>query len=168
MESNAIVRLNIMSWVDSCAIGASHYYAKLLYNPFDWERKQVMTHIDKAYEEFELEYVLDEEGAKRLTFSEPDDAPPYKAGDTTHRFLCPGKLREEALKQWRKVVPHGKVLVVSDWASCGPCEILAGPKKLVRLGNQVWKKWDVSEANDKLCIQLERQWEALFKKAGFR
>jgi len=157
MYTDEVVRLNIMSWVGSSSIGASYYYAKLQWRDADRQ----------PWYEHELEYTLDNIGAQRLTDSEPDDAPLYKASDITSRFLCPDRLRQEALGQWRKVVPHGKVLLECDIYDCGPVEILAGPRKLVRLGNQVWKKWAVSEANDKLCVQLESQWEALFKKAGF-
>ncbi len=164
MYTSEVVRLNIMSWVGTSVLGASHYYAKVSF---------YMPDNTASWEEHELEEVLDEDGAQRLNdneFPTPaylDDVPRYSAGDTSHRFLSYEKLIQEALEQWRTIVPHGKVLIACGIPSCGPAEILAGPKKLKRLGNQVWKKWEISEHNDALCIQLDGQWDALFKKAGF-
>ena len=158
MYTHDVVKLHIITWVNSCAIGAQHYYATLL---FYREGRE-------SWCEHELEYVLDEEGAKRLTDAKANDAPPYKAGETTQQFLCPEKMRREALKQWRIVVPHGKVLIVCGRSECGPVEVLAGPRKLVRLGNQLWERWERSEHNDALCVQLENQWDRLFDNAGFR
>ena len=157
-----VVRLNITTWVGTCALG-EHWYGKFHWHMPKYEKGK---YGQRKQHDEELEYVLSARDAERLDADNPY-TPCYRAGDSSARFLSYEKLIERAQETWQQVVPHGKVLIMCDMCSCGPVEILVGPKKLVRLGNQVWKKWEESEANDKLCIQLERQWDALFKKAGF-
>jgi hypothetical protein len=157
MYTHEVVRLDITTWVGTCAIGAQHWYGKLKWhdegNLDDWH-------------EHELQYVMNAKQARDM--NRGDEWATYKAGEESGRFWSREDVVKKALEQWQKLVPHGKVLLECDTASCGPCEILAGPPKLVRLGNQLWRADDKAgwDWNKKREI-VDKQWQKLFNKHGF-
>ena len=159
--THEVVFLDITSWVGTIACG-EHWYGRLKWQDKDDEDER---------HDHELEWKLDTECARRLT--EDDKVRmgslgyTYRKGQWSNRFFSREKLVERAIEEWKKQVPDGKVLLIGSPSNLSPMEIIAGPRKLMRLGNQVWQKWERSEFNDKLCIKLEDQWEKLFKKAGF-
>lgn len=158
MYTKEVIRLHINTWVGTCAIGAEHWYGKLL-----WHTDQ---DDGNDWKEHELEYVLNQQQADRM--NRKDEYCTYKAGEESSRFFLRDEVVRVALAQWQTIVPTGRVLIVCDRCSCGVCEILAGPPKLVRLGNQLWKA-DEEEGYDwtKKRGIIDKQWEKLFNRFGF-
>jgi len=162
MYTHEVVCLSITTFVGTCVMGAVHWYGRL-----HW---RVPEDAEHRYCQRDVNYVLGTESAARL--SEWDaDGPPYKVGDTSIRFFSEEHLRLTAQRTWKTVVPRGRVLIVCQSGELGPVEVLAGPSKLIRLGNQLWQSWEKIDfntaVNDPRYLSLEKQWNALWQRAGF-
>jgi len=168
--THEVVKLNITTWAGTIAMG-EHWYGRLHYHMPEYVEDKCGLR-EKC--EYDVDYVIDKASAIRLNGTDENNEPGqffgvnrYKIGETCHRFFGRDYLVKRAKLAFNEITPHGRVLLECDWSSCGPVEIIVGPRKLMRLGNQLWRKWEDSEDNDALCCLLERQWKALFKKAGF-
>jgi len=160
MYKSQVAMLDITSWVGTAACG-QHYYGKLLWHAKDG---------DDDWEEHCLEYPVNRSEARRLNEGELESYGfgRYTVGDLCSRFFSREALVEQARKQLKDIVPHAEVLLACDQCDCGVCEVLVGPPKLVRLGNQLWQAdekegYDWTDKRDR----IGKQWQKLFHNLGF-
>jgi hypothetical protein len=134
-----------------------------------YEEDEVIKGMRKWYSH-SLTHHVNRSEARRLNKGELESCGfgRYSIGDECSRFFSREALIEQARKQLKDIVPHAEVLLACDQCDCGVCEVLVGPPKLVRLGNQLWKA-DEKEGYDWTDKResIDKQWQRLFRNLGF-
>jgi hypothetical protein len=151
--------LRINTWVGSSVCCAEHWYGKLICGPRGDSK------------EIEVEYVLNKEEAKRLEDDDPCPTHPYKAGETSHRFLSKAALLKAAAACWKTHFPSARFLIEGDPSASEPQWIISGPEDVKERVNALFAEcerlnwWDGdSKQVARLCNDWMRIWKREIEK----
>jgi hypothetical protein len=146
-----ITYLEISSW-GPYSFGASHFYGNLVFSDGDTINK------------IEVEHALTKLEAESLNQKDTSEGCYYKEGDLTQRWDFKVDLRKAAIKLWKKL-GIGGVLVEGLHTYCDPQLILAGPSKIVRDGNKLYREYKTLEYEDhkERVKELWDEWDKLFE-----
>ena len=150
------VFLDISTWVNTCVIGAQHYYA----------------HLECGEERKELIYVLDEKTAMRINECDgivANTTAAYCAGDTSGRFFSWEELVQHAREHWQdeEYFPDASILIKGRAGVCDPQEVFeCNDEEFKRKANKLYCRmkriggWNHSE-NEAEMKRIEKNWERL-------
>lgn len=145
----------ITTWKDA-GIFATHYYGNL-------------ASLNETCHSVDVTFKLSKEDAKYLNeIADMKGTIGYKAGESSERFNRREDLIKSAKKQFRKIFPGAKVLVLGNTGYVEPQIILVGPKqfkdKINKLANEYEElDWDRKEDRARISL-LEKKWQKLWPK----
>lgn len=155
-----IAYLRITTWVDSAIVFGQHYYGKLIIgkNEIDVETDPLTENEVKQ---------LNKANSFKIIPNLPEFR--HKVGDIVTLFLNKERLKEQAIKLFKKEGIGYDILMEGDSCYIGPNEIFAGPENIMKEGNKLYKEWkeieDIKE-NDIEIRKVTDKWQEIVYGPG--
>jgi len=152
-KRNKIAMLDVRTWIGTSAIGAKHYYGRIIFN--DGTNK----------DDHSIERTIDSD-KEATELNRDDSGAGYKKGDATTRFDDLESLREKARQLWRSLYPDAVALLESDSCSLDPSLMLDGPPELMAELNAIVARCEANdwwEGDEKVMEALSNSWNQLIE-----
>lgn len=162
VKLNEIICLHITSW-NGISIGAEHYYGELM--RYEYNEDPDIELKRKIKEVTEARYLSKKVGYKGM----------YKVGDETNCFTTRDQVKKEARRQYKKLYPGAKVIVIGNNGIHEPQEIILGPRVFKKKVNKLWKAYKIAWVEGrrnrltddqiiKILEPIEELWENIWPK----
>lgn len=152
---NLIATLELNCW--SFALGGEHYFGRIHFydNKGEYQREEILHPLSIK----EATYLNKKNKTRSICL--------YKPGDMSPSFETKDEVIKYAIKMFREICPHCRVLNRGSFACADPQEVLIGPKWFKDQTNKlVAKKEAVGgyERNTEVCEEIFGQYCELIAK----